>query len=135
MCVHPLDSRSDLNTAPELNEIPHDRHGFVDATAATAATRHAREGCSAEHGCAPWLPTWDGTRNPLVASGWLSEGSDARTQLDYIFTSKGSGLAPQEVSLGLDDSSVPLSDPLACSSHSLFVSATHGSDAWACGLG
>ena len=74
-------------------------------------------------------------RIPLVASGWLSEGSDARTQLDYIFTSKGSGLAPQEVSLGLDDSSVPLSDPLACSSHSLFVSATHGSDAWACGLG
>ena len=30
-------------------------------------------------------------RIPLVASGWLSEGSDARTQLDYIFTSKGSG--------------------------------------------
>ena len=57
-------------------------------------------------------------RIPLVASGWLSEGSDARTQLDYIFTSKGSGLAPQEVSLGLDDSSVPLSFPLACSSHS-----------------
>ena len=72
---------------------------------------------------------------PRSTAGAPGSPADARTQLDYTFTSKGSGLAPQEVSLGLDDSSVPLSDPLACSSHSLFVSATHGSDAWACGLG
>ena len=33
-----------------------------------------------------------------------------RTQLDYIFASKGSGLAPEEVTLAMDDSPVPLSD-------------------------
>jgi len=45
-----------------------------------------------------------------VAAGWLSEGHDARTQLDYIFAAQDSGLEPEEVSLALDDGPIPLSD-------------------------
>jgi endonuclease/exonuclease/phosphatase family metal-dependent hydrolase len=94
----------DLNSAPELGEIPANEHRFIDATAATAANRQR------QHGGTPWLHSWDGTRNPLVAAGWLSEGHDARTQLDYIFAAQDAGLEPEEVSLALDDGPIPLSD-------------------------
>ena len=108
----------DLNSAPELGEIPADEHGFVDVTSATAEKRRRAAGledraCHVDGtalGCQRWLATWDGTRNPLVSSGWHSEGSSAKTQLDYIFSSDASGLAPQEVTLALDDGPSPLSD-------------------------
>ena len=97
----------DFNSSPDLNEIPAEDDGFVDATKSTAAKRCQHRG---EHECSPWLATWDGTRNPLVASGWFSEGTDAQTQLDYIFTSRESGLAVEDVSLALDEGPMPLSD-------------------------
>ena len=97
----------DFNSSPDLDEIPAEDHGFVDATKSTAAKRCHRR---SEDECTPWLATWDGTRNPLVASGWFSEGTDAQTQLDYIFTSRDSGLDVENVSLALDDGPVPLSD-------------------------
>ena len=108
----------DLNSAPELGEIPANQHGFVDVTSATAKKRQqsaavATENCRldvAVDGCQPWLATWDGRRNPLVSSGWHSEGSDACTQLDYIFASDESRLEPEDVSLALDKGTMPLSD-------------------------
>ena len=108
----------DLNSSPELGEIPADQHGFVDVTSMTAKKRREAAGLASEDcrldvtvdGCRPWLATWDGTRNQLVSSGWHSEGSDACTQLDYIFSSGVSGLVPEDVSLALDDMTMPLSD-------------------------
>lgn len=89
----------DLNSAPDLGEIPFAQHGFVDATAPSGSSPlGGRSG-----GAAAGRPlSWDGTRNPLVSQGWFSAGDTARTQLDYIFTSEGSGLVPLESRLALD---------------------------------
>ena len=102
----------DLNSSPELGEIPAGQNGFVDVTSATAKKRRQSAGRLdvTVNGSQPWLATWDGTRNPLVSSGWHSKGTDARTQLDYIFSSDVSGLEPEDVSLALDDVTMPLSD-------------------------
>ena len=81
----------DLNSTPEDEEIPFGEFGFAPGT----TERHN---------------SWNGLRNPLVAQGWFSEGSDVCTQLDYIFTSSDSGLRPTRSRLVLDEGPPWLSD-------------------------
>ena len=79
----------DLNSAPELGEIPAERYGFVDATAPQHDLPDYWRRRPTVFGAEYQRPlSWDGKRNPLVSQGWFTpSGGDAQTQLDYVFTS------------------------------------------------
>jgi len=110
----------DLNSPPELGEIPARPYDFIDATAVACQQQQQQHEQQRQQRQqmqqmrplphASCLYTWDGTRNPLVEHGWFSKGEGERTQLDYIFTSASSGLQPVSARLVLDCGPPWLSD-------------------------